>query len=176
MVLGALTGAIVFRLSGLPDTYLVNFIALGMAGVLTAVVRAPLMSVILVVEMTGSFSQLLMITVAAFCAYQLAEWLRVIPVYETLYANLLAKQGQPAAVEGFSEPVLSEFILVEEPSYLQQPLQDLDFPVRLLITEVQREGISFTPQGSDQLHAQDRLKVLHDARDSEVISHFFKGH
>jgi chloride channel protein, CIC family len=56
----------------------------GMAAFFTAVVRAPVTGIILVTEMTGSFTQLLPMLAACFTAMLIPTLLRDPPVYESL--------------------------------------------------------------------------------------------
>ena len=81
MFTGAFTGftfAHVVNLSGVITLQANNFAAIGMCGVFTAVMRAPLTGIFLIAEMTQSYSLLvpLMIvsSVAYFFAHLLVQW------------------------------------------------------------------------------------------------------
>ena len=52
------------------------FAVVGMAAYFTAIVRAPLTGIMLIVEMTGNYSQMLPLLVSCFCAYIVAEALK----------------------------------------------------------------------------------------------------
>ncbi|MCA5010735.1 chloride channel protein, partial [Clostridioides difficile] len=63
LVIGAVSGSIYYHAAGLVtgslNGLLGNFIILGMAGCFSAIVRSPITGIILISEMTGSFSHLL---------------------------------------------------------------------------------------------------------------------
>jgi CIC family chloride channel protein len=61
----------------------------GMAAFFTAVVRSPVTGIILVTEMTGSFTQLLPMLAACFTAMLIPTLLRDPPVYESLKGRTL---------------------------------------------------------------------------------------
>ncbi len=97
LALGALIGAgvggmvrhVFPEMNCAPDA----FVVAGMAATLTAIVRAPLTALGLTLEMTGAFPQMLPMFVACFCAYMIAEGLRVLPIYEALLARLPPSGG-----------------------------------------------------------------------------------
>ena len=63
----------------------------GMAAFFTAVVRAPVTGIILVTEMTGSFTQLLPMLGACFAAMLVPNLLRSAPIYDSLRERTLKK-------------------------------------------------------------------------------------
>lgn len=92
LVIGAATGSLIYQIItpfAHLDGLMLHFIVVCMAGVLTAVVRSPITAILLVMEMTASNSNMLMISSCVFTAYLTAELLKVKPVYEQLYENLL---------------------------------------------------------------------------------------
>lgn len=62
----------------------VAFAVVGMAAFFTAVVRAPVTGIILVIELTASFTQLMPMLWACFGAMVVPTLLRVAPIYESL--------------------------------------------------------------------------------------------
>lgn len=94
LVLGALTGGIFSGLLsrlGLSNE-LPHFVVLGMAGLFAAIVRAPVTGIILISEMTGSFSHLLTLSLVSLTAYIVAQRLRPEPIYDQLLHRLLRKK------------------------------------------------------------------------------------
>lgn len=69
------------------------FVVVGMAAFFTAVVRAPLTGIILVTEMTASFTLLLPMLAACFAAMAVATLLRNAPIYDTLRERTLRQQA-----------------------------------------------------------------------------------
>ena len=98
LVLGAIIGSIYYRVAELISPslsgLLVNFIILGMAGYFSAIVRAPITGIILISEMSGSFSHLLTLSMVSLAAYLVPDMLRCAPVYDQLLHRLLAKQDR----------------------------------------------------------------------------------
>jgi CIC family chloride channel protein len=99
MVLGALGG---LAFGGLAHTvspawipHPEVFAVLGMGGLFTAIVRAPLTGLILMIELTGVYDFMLPLLVTCFAAYGVAEALGVPPVYEELRLRAWPKPNDP---------------------------------------------------------------------------------
>ncbi|HVU18487.1 MAG TPA: H(+)/Cl(-) exchange transporter ClcA [Candidatus Didemnitutus sp.] len=60
------------------------FCVLGMGALFTAIVRAPLTGIVLMIELTGSYDFMLPLLVSCMLAYGVAEWLGNMPIYEAL--------------------------------------------------------------------------------------------
>ncbi|HPF57168.1 MAG TPA: H(+)/Cl(-) exchange transporter ClcA [Candidatus Competibacteraceae bacterium] len=95
LVLGALLGLIIGELGRewfplvAPEPLTVA--VAGMAAYFTAIVRAPLTGIVLIVEMTGNYSLILPLFTACFSAYVIAEWWPDVPIYEALLERDLEK-------------------------------------------------------------------------------------
>ncbi|MBI3196442.1 MAG: H(+)/Cl(-) exchange transporter ClcA [Rhodospirillales bacterium] len=79
-----------------------------MGGLFTATIRAPLVGVVLAVELTGAYALILPLLVTCVTAHVVAEWLGGRPIYELLLERTLRLAGQapPAPVStGTSSPV-----------------------------------------------------------------------
>jgi CIC family chloride channel protein len=69
-----------------------------MGGLFSATIRAPLVGVVLAVELTGAYAVILPLLVTCVTAHVIAEWLGGRPVYELLLERTLRLSGQtPAA-------------------------------------------------------------------------------
>jgi len=69
-----------------------------MGGLFTATIRAPLVGVVLAVELTGAYALILPLLVTCVTAHVVAEWLGGRPIYELLLERTLRLSGQaPAA-------------------------------------------------------------------------------
>ena len=90
--LGLLFGALCRVAFPSLDIHPEGFAIVGMAALLTGVVRAPLTGIVLVVEMTASVEMLLPMLGACFAAMLVPSLLRDPPLYESLRANIL-RQG-----------------------------------------------------------------------------------
>ena len=94
LVIGSLLGNIVatsLAMGGLLDpSYIFVFSILAMCGHFSAIVRAPITAIILVVEMTGgAFDYLLGISIVSLVAYSVAEICKSKPFYEHLYELMI---------------------------------------------------------------------------------------
>ena len=96
LVIGALTGkvygVILNQHFAIPGEVIVHFMLLGMAAYFTAVVRAPITGITLILEMTGNFSYLYMLIIVCTITYIFTELLKMEPIYERLYFNMFQKQ------------------------------------------------------------------------------------
>ena len=97
LVLGALGGlafghalhAVLPAWAAHPETFAV----IGMGGLLTAIVRAPLTGIVLMIELTGKYDFMLPLLACCLVAYGVAEALRDTPIYEALRER--AKRTHP---------------------------------------------------------------------------------
>jgi CIC family chloride channel protein len=88
LVLGALGGlafgqtlhALLPAWAARPETFAV----IGMGGLLTAIVRAPLTGIVLMIELTGKYDFMLPLLACCLVAYGVAEALHDTPIYEAL--------------------------------------------------------------------------------------------
>lgn len=161
LVLGSLVGAVFGEAAigaGLaPEMYRVNFLLIGMVGMFTAIVRAPLTGIILVVEMSGSLTQLLGLTVAAGVAYLVAELFHSKPVYDSLLERITPEEFRVADAE---EQVTMEFVVGCDSRLAQKCLKDVSWPAGSLVISVERGGRPIIPRGDTQLLQGDTVTVL----------------
>ncbi len=173
LTLGAAVGAFFAKasvLAGVADeNCFYNFLILAMAGYFTAIVRAPITGVILLVEMTGSFSHLLPLTLVAVCAYVTAEFLHSKPIYDSLLENILHENGQRVYSDEDDRK-----ITIEMPVRLGSPadgktVRELAFPKKCLLIAVKRGNAERIPNGATKLSAGDMLIFITDlSRETEA--------
>jgi H+/Cl- antiporter ClcA len=94
-ILGALFGKIFIFSFGLSEVLFYNFIIFAMAGFFTAIVRAPLTGIFLLVEMTGSWVQILPIATVSIVSFYTANLLKSEPVYGSLLDMILNEKHTP---------------------------------------------------------------------------------
>ncbi|HVZ64120.1 MAG TPA: H(+)/Cl(-) exchange transporter ClcA [Opitutaceae bacterium] len=82
LVLGALGGLAFGRVLHVAQPE--AFAVIGMGGLLTAIVRAPLTGIVLMIELTGKYDFMLPLLACCLVAYGVAEGLRDTPIYEAL--------------------------------------------------------------------------------------------
>lgn len=83
-MLGGVVGIIDVSLLGNSGSEIGAFALVGMGAVFAGVVRAPITSVLIIFEMTGSYGLILPLMIANMSAYALARHYRPIPIYEAL--------------------------------------------------------------------------------------------
>lgn len=98
LVLGALTGGVLgsgaCALLGLPESCMINFLLLGMTGMFSGIVRAPITGIILVAEMSGSLTQFPGLVLVSVTAALTANLLGSKPVYDELLENMLKDRAK----------------------------------------------------------------------------------
>ncbi|HBI27116.1 MAG TPA: ClC family H(+)/Cl(-) exchange transporter, partial [Peptococcaceae bacterium] len=87
-IIGAIFGNVAINFLGFDQSLFFNFVIIAMAGFFTAIVRAPITGIILLIEMTGSFANLLSLTFVSIVTYITATLLKSKPIYDTLLRNM----------------------------------------------------------------------------------------
>lgn len=129
-----------------------------MAAFFSAVVRAPLTGIVLVLEMTGDYQQLLPSLTASMVAFVLSERLGITPIYDALLAYDL-KREQPD-IHAHREPVLLEFVIEEDSQMDGKPISDIPLPERCLFVTITRHGSDLLPNGATVLHRGDHITAV----------------
>lgn len=168
LVLGALTGGLfttfLSPIVGYEENYIQYFVILGMTGYFSAIVRAPITGVILLSEMTGTFSNLLALSTVALVSYMTADVLGGEPIYDQLMERMLAG-GK------VRKPKKTNKVLIEGEIYFGaymegKPLCEIELPTGCLVVAIQRDSREIVPNGDTVLEAGDKLTFLCD----EVIA------
>ncbi len=83
-MLGGSLGALDMQLFGHDYLSIGAFALVGMGAVFSGIIRAPMTSVLIIIEMTSGYSLILPLMIANMTAYGLARHLRPTPIYEAL--------------------------------------------------------------------------------------------
>ena len=90
-----------------------------MGGLFSATIRAPLVGVVLAVELTGGYELILPLIVTCVTAHVVAEYLGGRPIYEVLLERTLRLSGQ---VPRAPSTTVSSPVGIDEPTPLRDPL------------------------------------------------------
>ena len=160
LVLGALLGLGIGRLGQwlAPDvvTQPAVFAIVGMAALFTAIVRAPLTGIVLIVEMTGSYTQMLPLLVTCFCAYVVAEQLKDMPIYEALLKRDLEKNG----LLDVTEPMVLEFEIASHAPFAGKLVRELGLPAGCILVKVREGSREWIPLASTRLLPHQRITAV----------------
>lgn len=172
LVLGALLGGaystFAVQYMGLDSSYISNFVLLAMAGYFTAIVRAPITGIILIFEMTGQVSQMLSMSLVSITAYLVASGLKSEPIYESLLAGLLKRQGQQTP-QRTGEKILQEFLVCHASPLHNKSIRQINWPKNCLLVAVRRQEEEVIPRGRTILMAGDVLVTLTDETDAPAV-------
>ncbi len=158
-IIGAITGNAASAWLGCDPSLFNNFVIVAMAGYFTAIVRAPITGVVLLLEMTGSFVNLLPLLVVSLVAYVVADLLKSRPVYDSLLENLVSG-GTHVQKKEAAGKITAEFIVQYGSPASGQAVKDLHLPKDCLLIAVRREGKDIIPSGDTVIHADDYLVFL----------------
>ena len=164
--IGLITHAFVPGIVPIPAVFAV----VGMAAYFTAIVRAPLTGITLIVEMTGNYSQMLPLLVACFCAYAVAELLRDLPVYEALLERDLKRAGVSSF---FEKPIIMDFTVQAGAPFAGREIRSLNLPPGCILVRCSDGKHEWIPTATTMLEPHMRLTAMisPDASESVEILH-----
>lgn len=163
LLLGAIIGKIIGIASvdilGINSNFVINFMALGMAGYFTAIVKAPITGIILIIEMTGSFNHLLSLSIVVIISYITSDLLKNEPIYEILLERLLKKIGSEDK-EANSKKTLIEFAIEMGSLVEGKYIYEIDWPKDCLLVSIRRGDKEIIPRGKVKLEVGDYIIIL----------------
>jgi chloride channel protein, CIC family len=161
LVLGALLGLGVGQISHsfAPDVVPIPavFAVVGMAAYFTAIVRAPLTGIMLIVEMTGNYSQMLPLLVSCFCAYAVAEFLKELPIYEALLERILKTEGETPVL---NEPAVVEFIVQPGSRFSGRQVSTLGLPPGCILIRCSDGKREWVPKANTRLESHMHITAV----------------
>jgi len=161
LVLGALIGLGVGEMTHLLAPHLVPnpaiFAVVGMAAYFTAIVRAPLTGIVLIIEMTGNYAQMLPLLVACFCAYIVAEGMGQLPIYEELLERDLQRGG---ALPEQTETVVLELEVEPGSPFEGRLVRELGLPAGCILVHCWDGGREWVPTADTRLEAHFRITAM----------------
>jgi CIC family chloride channel protein len=174
LVLGALMGLAIGQAANYFIPALVPqpavFAVVGMAALFTGIVRAPLTGIFLIIEMTGNYDQMLPLLVACFFAYDTADLLRDMPIYEALMERDLSRNGIHAQLQ---VPTILEIEIEEGAPFDGKRVKSLGLPPGCVIASITQDGLEVVPTAQTRLESSMKITAVIDpeAADSVAILH-----
>lgn len=133
------------------------FAVVGMAAYFTAIVRAPLTGIVLIVEMTGNYHQMLPLLVSCFCAYAVAELLKDLPVYEALLERDLLRDGTNIKLK---EPMVIDVVVEDGSPFAGKEIRMLGLPPGCVLVRCTEGGHVFVPTAMTLLEAHMKITAV----------------
>lgn len=163
LAIGAIIGASYSRglvlLGFSVEQYHLNFIILGMAGLFTSVVRAPLTGTILILEMCGNLDHFSGIIACSLSAFAFGALFKAQPVYDVLLERILKGGAEPYRPMHRGKSLIHE--AVEDGSCLcGQTLGSIELPEGAVIAAIERNEDELVGHPKLILQAGDKLVIL----------------
>jgi CIC family chloride channel protein len=176
LVLGALVGLGVGHLAhGISPVIVPQpeaFAVVGMAAYFTAIVRAPLTGIMLIVEMTGNYEQMLPLLTSCFCAYAITEYVRDVPIYEALLERDLSRGGLLSEPK---EPIVVEFEVEPGASFAGREVRELGLPPGCVLVRCRADGREWVPTATTRLDAHTRITAVVTPEASDAVMALRRG-
>ncbi len=163
--IGGAYGTVVVDWLGFDRSFVSNLIIIAMAALFSSIVRAPVTGIVLISEMTGSFSHMLSLSTASLLAYFVAELLGSKPVYESLTERLLAGSKVKFAKGKVRAKSIVTSVVEEGSEADGCTLETLGLPTGCLVVSVTRGEEELIPRGKLRLRAGDTLATVVSERD-----------
>ncbi len=161
LVLGAMIGLAIGQIAHSISPELVPipaiFAVVGMAAYFTAIVRAPLTGIMLIIEMTGNYSQMLPLLVSCFCAYIVAEGFKNLPIYESLLERDLQKGGTENLLH---QPAVVDFVIQNNAPFAGLEVKALGLPSGCILVRCSDGKREWVPKANTKLHAHMKITAV----------------
>lgn len=170
---GNFFGKMILLYTGIGEEFFINFVILAMAAHFAAIVKAPITGIILIYEMTGSFEQLLPLTVIVFVALITSDLLKVEPIYELLLKDLLEHNPHTKTVQHEQD----KKTLIEKTVHLGslaegKKISELQLPENCLIVAIHRGQSEILPKGNTRILTGDLLLIMVNQRETAEMQDY----
>lgn len=171
LVLGALIGLAVGKIAvmAVPSAGVAPavFAVVGMAAYFTAIVRAPLTGVVLIIEMTGNYEQMLPLLISCFFAYAVAEYLKDLPIYEALLERDLLQDGHQT---NLTQPIVMDFTIQEGAPFEGKLVRSLGLPAGCILVRCSNGRREWVPKANTRLEANMNVTAVIESDAIDGIS------
>lgn len=158
-LIGRLFGIIAVGMFNMPHAFIVHYMLLAMAAYFTAIVRAPITGIVLILEMTGNFSNLFSLTIVSALTFIISELMKFESVYEELFHKMFRNNKQVDSnlngkMTAIKIPVITNSKIVNK------RIMDINWPINLLVVGIERNNSEFIPKGDTLILDGDKLIVF----------------
>lgn len=171
--IGALAGGLFARVLmtfGIPADYVPLFCVCAMAGIMAGSVKAPVTSILLMAEMTGSIVHLLPVAAVAFIAQLTSDLLGISPIYEVLLGRIRGEQTEEKQRECRNRTIIEMPVEMGSPA-ADKLLCEIEWPDSALVIAIRRGDQEFVPNGSTVMLPGDYLLLLSAGQRFEKVNH-----
>lgn len=179
LTMGALGGGIFARLmvaAGLlPSNLTAVFTVLAMAGALTAAVKAPITSILLVVEMSGSLVHMLPVAATALISLLVSDALHTKPIYPALLERYMIKHEHKNIAAIPAKSGIVEIPVQVDSQAAGRRIGNIEWPESTSIITIRRGGQEFVPRHDTKILAGDALIVTFSGQDQRQVREGLEG-
>lgn len=173
LVIGAIIGTLAsFLFSNyfhFNNVYMNNLMILSMAGYFAAIVKAPITGIVLITEMTGSFSHILPLTIVVMISYIVSSSVGTKPIYESLLERSLVNEDYTKfKIDKKTKIIMETFVSVHS-EIDGKILKEICLPQECLLISIKRGGNEIIPKGDTRIEAGDQILVLADENNANDI-------
>lgn len=156
LALGACIGALASKLCGaigMDKMYSDCIVMISMATFFTAVVKAPLTAIVMVVELTWQFTLLIPVILGVSIGYMVSELFRLKPLYDALLEDIMKEQNVTLHREVYVTTV------EQGATAAGHAIRDVLWPGNLLIRAITRDGEAIVPASDTVILVGDELTI-----------------
>ncbi len=160
--MGALLSLMCIQM-GMDPAYSDALIMICMATFFTTVVKAPITGIVMVVELTWSFTFLLPVVIGAAIGYLVGDIFRTEPIYDKLLDGILEEQRR-----GEKRVSLTATLRVKAGAPADgRAVRNILWPSDILVTTLERGSLTIVPDGETVLKEGDIIFVKGETANSE---------
>lgn len=160
-LIGNVYGGILAHFFNFNNMYINNFIILAMAGYFTAIVKSPITGIILITEMTASFSHLLSVSIVSIVAFIVADMMGSKPIYESLLERFINSNDPKELEHGREKSIIQMAVCMG--SFLDgKEIKEVIWPKACLVVGIRRGDTEIIPKGDTAINAGDYINILTD--------------
>ena len=162
---GALCSLFFVEFMGMDRSYCDLLILISMAAFFTCVVRAPITGIVMVFELTWSFTSLLPVVVGVAVGYMVGEIARIKPIYEEFLERMVEEKEKSE-----QKALLSCTFTIQSDSIVDGlTIKDVLWPTGVAVKTLQRSGENVTPVADTLLVAGDVITITAETADGAGV-------